>query len=105
MLAAGALSADPARAKASAAELGLDPARSYSSNAEMAKAEAKRSDGIEAVAIVTPNNVHVPEAKAFLDAGIDVICDKPLATTLDEARTDEVGRSPDGVPGGLACRV
>ncbi|TIL70485.1 MAG: gfo/Idh/MocA family oxidoreductase, partial [Mesorhizobium sp.] len=55
VLVAGALSSDPARAKASAEELGLDPARSYGSFAEMAKAEAKRPDGIEAVAIVTPN--------------------------------------------------
>ena len=53
-LVAGALSSDPARAKASAAELGLDPERSYGTYAEMAKAEAKRKDGIEAVAIVTP---------------------------------------------------
>ncbi|TIX05132.1 MAG: Gfo/Idh/MocA family oxidoreductase, partial [Mesorhizobium sp.] len=86
VLVAGALSANPERAKASAAELGLDPARSYGSYAEMAKAEAKRPDGIEAVAIVTPNNVHVPAAKAFLEAGIHVICDKPLATTLAEAK-------------------
>jgi len=85
VLVAGALSSDPARAKASAAELGLDPDRSYTSYAEMAKAEAKRPDGIEAVAIVTPNNVHVPAAKAFLEAGIHVICDKPLATSLAEA--------------------
>jgi predicted dehydrogenase len=85
-LVAGALSSNPERAKASAAELGLDPARSYGSFAEMAKAEAKRPDGIEAVAIVTPNNVHVPAATAFLNAGIHVICDKPLAMTLAEAR-------------------
>ena len=86
VLVAGALSSDPARAKASAAELGLDPARSYGSFAEMAKAEASRPDGIEAVSIVTPNNVHFPAAKAFLEAGIHVICDKPLTTTLAEAR-------------------
>ena len=59
-LVAGALSSNPERAKASAAELGLDPSRSYGSFPEMAKAEAKRPDGIEAVAIVTPNNVHYP---------------------------------------------
>ena len=81
-LVAGALSSDPKRARASAEELGLDPDRSYGSYAEMAKAEAKRADGIEAVAIVTPNNVHVPAAMAFLNAGIHVICDKPLAMTL-----------------------
>src|SRR5690606_14507280 len=86
VLVAGALSSDPQRAKASAAELGLDPARSYGSFAEMAKAEARRSDGIEAVAIVTPNHVHWPVAKAFLEAGIHVICDKPLTSTLADAR-------------------
>ncbi len=86
VLVAGALSSDPQRAKASAAELGLDPARSYGSFAEMAKAEARRSDGSEAVAIVTPNHVHWPAAKAFLEAGIPVICDKPLTSTLADAR-------------------
>jgi predicted dehydrogenase len=85
-LVAGALSSDPARAKASAAELGLDPSRSYGSFEEMAKAEAKRPDGIEAVAIVTPNNIHYPAAKAFLDAGIHVICDKPLTSNLADAK-------------------
>jgi predicted dehydrogenase len=85
-LVAGALSSDPARAKASAAELGLDPERSYGSFVEMAKAEAKRPDGIEAVAIVTPNNMHYPPAKAFLEAGIHVICDKPLTSTLADAK-------------------
>jgi predicted dehydrogenase len=85
-LVAGALSADPDKARASAAELGLDPERSYGSFEEMAKAEAKRPDGIEAVAIVTPNHVHFPAAKAFLKAGIHVICDKPLTSTLADAR-------------------
>jgi predicted dehydrogenase len=85
-LVAGALSSDPARAKASGAELGLDPERSYGSFAEMAKAEAKRADGIEAVAIVTPNNMHYPPAKAFLEAGIHVICDKPLTSNLADAK-------------------
>jgi hypothetical protein len=98
VLVAGALSSDPARAEASAAELGLDPDRSYASYAEMAKAEAMRPDGIEAVAIVTPNNVHVPAAKAFLEAGIHVICDKPLATTLAEAKKSlPWSRRPAGV--------
>jgi predicted dehydrogenase len=85
-LVAGALSSDPARSAASAAELGIDASRSYGSFAEMAKAEAKRPDGIEAVAIVTPNHVHFPAAKAFLDAGIHVICDKPLTSTLTDAK-------------------
>jgi predicted dehydrogenase len=85
-LVAGALSSDPARAKASAAELGLDPERSYGSFQEMAKAESKRPDGIEVVAIVTPNHMHFPAAKAFLGAGIHVICDKPLTSTLGDAK-------------------
>jgi predicted dehydrogenase len=85
-LVAGALSSDPDRASASGAELGLAPDRSYSSYKEMAKAEAAREDGIEAVAIVTPNHVHFPVAKAFLEAGIHVICDKPMTSTLPDAK-------------------
>ena len=88
-LMAGALSADPKRAAASAADLGLDPSRSYASFEDMAKAESKRSDGIEAVAIVTPNHVHVAAAKAFINAGIHVICDKPLGISLKEAKSLE----------------
>jgi predicted dehydrogenase len=88
-LVAGALSADPQKAAASAADLGLDPSRSYGSFEDMAKAEAKRPDGIEAVAIVTPNHVHVPAAKAFINAGIHVICDKPVALNLKEAKSLE----------------
>jgi predicted dehydrogenase len=86
---AGALSADPAKAKASGKDLGLAPDRIYSSYEEMAKAEAKRPDGIEVVSIVTPNHVHVPAAKAFINAGIHVICDKPLALSLKEAKNLE----------------
>jgi predicted dehydrogenase len=84
-LVAGALSSDPARAKASAAELRIAPERAYGSFAEMALREAARDDGIDAVAIVTPNHVHHPAAKAFLEAGIHVICDKPLTTNLPDA--------------------
>ena len=85
-LVAGALSSDPARAHASAAELGIDPERSYGSFQEMADAESSRSDGIEAVAIVTPNHMHFAPAKAFLEAGIHVICDKPLTSSLADAK-------------------
>ncbi|AXC51149.1 gfo/Idh/MocA family oxidoreductase [Paracoccus suum] len=83
-LIAGALSGDPARARASAEALGL--ARSYDDWAAMAKAEAARPDGIEAVAIVTPNHLHAGPAAAFLASGIHVICDKPLAATEEGAR-------------------
>jgi predicted dehydrogenase len=83
---AGALSADAKKARASGAELGLAPDRIYTDFREMAKAEAKRADGIEAVSIVTPNHVHVPAALAFIEAGIHVICDKPLSLNLKEAK-------------------
>jgi predicted dehydrogenase len=86
-LVAGALSGDPATAKASGAELGLDPDRTYDSYHAMAAAEARRTDGIEAVAIVTPNHLHERIARAFLDHGIHVICDKPLAVSVEEARS------------------
>jgi predicted dehydrogenase len=85
-LVAGALSADPARAKASGLELGLREDRAYGSYEEMARREARLKDGIEAVAIVTPNHMHFPVAKIFLQKGIHVICDKPLTATLKEAR-------------------
>jgi predicted dehydrogenase len=85
-LVAGALSSTAEKAKASGLALGLDPARTYADFAAMAKAESKRPDGIEAVAIVTPNHVHAAAAEAFLKAGIHVICDKPLTTTLADAK-------------------
>ncbi len=85
-LVAGALSSDADKAAASAAEIGIAPDRSYADYLEMARAEATRADGIEAVVIVTPNHLHAPIATAFLEAGIDVICDKPLSTTLEDAQ-------------------
>ena len=84
-LVAGALSSDPERAAASARDLGIAPDRSYTDFAAMAAAEAARPDGIDAVAIVTPNHLHAPVATAFLNAGIPVICDKPMTATLEEA--------------------
>ncbi len=96
-LVAGALSSDAARAAASGAELHIAADRSYADYREMARAEAAREDGIDVVAIVTPNHLHGRIATAFLDAGIDVICDKPITTTLAEAlelvqRVRETGR-------------
>ncbi len=80
----GRFSSDPERSAASAADLGV--ARSYGSFQEMARREARRKDGIEAVAIVTPNHMHAPVAMAFLKRGIHVICDKPMTATLSEAK-------------------
>jgi len=84
-LVAGALSSNPERARAGARELHIAEDRCYATFQEMAAAEAKRPDRIDAVAIVTPNHVHYPVAKAFLEAGIHVICDKPITTTVKDS--------------------
>jgi len=97
-LVAGAFSSDPERSRAFGLGLGLDPDRSYGDFAGMARAEAARPDGIDAVAIVTPNAAHFAPARAFLEAGIAVICDKPLTTGMQEAKalSDLVART--GLP-------
>ena len=82
---AGALSSDPQKAVAKAADWHLDPARSYPSFAALAEAEQKRRDGVDAVMITTPNHLHFAAAEAALAAGIDVMCDKPLTNDPDEA--------------------
>src|SRR5882724_10359997 len=84
-LVAAALSSDPGRARIAALDLHIAPERAYGSFAEMASAEAARKDRIDVVSIVTPNHLHYSVAKAFLQAGIHVICDKPLTTTLEDA--------------------
>ena len=85
-LVAGALSSSPDKAQASGRELGLAEDRIYSSYKDMAIREARLKNGIEAVAIVTPNHVHYDAAKEFLRRGIHVICDKPLTSTLADAK-------------------
>jgi predicted dehydrogenase len=87
-LVAGALSSTPEKAKASGAELGLHDDRNYGSWAEMLEREAALPADvrIEAVSIVTPNHMHAPPAVAALEAGFDVIIDKPLADTLANAQ-------------------
>ena len=89
-VAAGALSSDPVRAKAAASDWHLPEKRCYLSFEEMAEGESARPD---AVMITTPNHVHFAAAKAFLEAGIDVLCDKPLTNEVDEA--DELVRLAD----------
>ncbi|QEY17827.1 gfo/Idh/MocA family oxidoreductase [Cellvibrio sp. KY-GH-1] len=84
-LVAGALSSNPDNAKLSAADLHIAADRAYTSYEEMLRVEKTRADGIQAVVIVTPNHMHFPVAKACLEAGIDVICDKPVTRTLEEA--------------------
>jgi len=82
---AGVFSSDPARSRAAGVGFGLDAARSYGTVAEMLGAERQRPDGIDAVAIMTPNDTHYDYAAAALDAGLDVICDKPVTHTLAQA--------------------
>jgi predicted dehydrogenase len=81
---AGAMSTDPQKAEASARAWYLD--RSYASFEEMARAEAGRPDGIDFVMITTPNHMHFPVAKAFLEQGIHVVSDKPMTFSLEEAQ-------------------
>jgi predicted dehydrogenase len=80
---AGAMSSDPQRAETSARAWFLE--RSYPSFQEMAEAESKREDGIDFVMVTTPNHMHYPVAKAFLEHGIHVVCDKPMTFTLTQA--------------------
>ena len=84
-LVAGALSSDPEKGRLSGEDLLLAPDRIYATADDMARGERRRTDRIDAVAIVTPNDQHAPAAKAFLCAGIHVICDKPLTTSRREA--------------------
>ena len=88
-LVAGALSSTPEKARRSGEALGLASDRIYDNYASMAKAEAARANRIEAVSIVTPNHMHAGPVIAFLEAGIHVICDKPLTVSLAEAKRME----------------
>ena len=87
-LVAGAFSSDAAKSRASGEDLGLDPSRVYPDYETMAAAEAKlpESERIDFVSIVTPNHVHFPPAKTFLEAGFHVVCDKPMTYDLAEAK-------------------
>ncbi|HEX8446920.1 MAG TPA: Gfo/Idh/MocA family oxidoreductase [Sphingomonas sp.] len=85
-LVAGAFSSDPDRSRLGGERYGIDPARAYPDHATMLAAERARDDGIDLVAIVTPNHLHFPAAMAALAAGVAVISDKPATSTLAEAR-------------------
>lgn len=87
VLVAGAFSSDPAKSKASAEDYGVDASRAYGSYQEMIEGELKLPEGkrIDFVSITTPNHTHFPIAKAFLEAGFNVVCDKPMTLTLQEA--------------------
>lgn len=91
-LVAGALSSDPARAKASAPDYGIAPNRAYGSYQEMIAAELKlpADERVDFVSVATPNHTHFEIAKAFCEAGFNVMCDKPL--TFDLTQAEELAR-------------
>ena len=97
-LVAGAFQSTPDRSIAFGRSLGLAGDRCYGTFDEMAKAEAQRPDRIDAVSIVTPNAAHASAAIAFMDAGIPVICDKPLTTNLQDAEDIAAAARRSGVP-------
>lgn len=82
---AGCFSRDYQNTLETGTMLGIDEGRLYKTFEEMAEAEGKREDGIDFVIIVTPNNLHFPIAKAFLEQGIHVVCDKPLTPEVEQA--------------------
>lgn len=84
-LVAGAFDVDPERGREFAIGQGLDPSRSYGSYQDLVSGEVGRADRVDAVAICTPNFTHYPIAKALIEAGFDVICEKPLTATLEDA--------------------
>src|SRR5579883_3176159 len=92
VLVAGALSSDPAKARASAPDYDIQPDRAYASYQEMIAAEAKLPPGerVDFVSIATPNHTHFPIAKAFAEAGFNILCDKPM--TFDLAQAEELAK-------------
>lgn len=85
-LVAGALDIDPVRARDFGNRLGIETARSYGHWREMVAAEAGRDDGVQLVTVATPNSTHFEISKCFLEAGIDVFCEKPMTMTVEEGR-------------------
>lgn len=84
-LVAGALDIDPKKGRKFATECGIEKDRAYADWREMLDAESMRDDGIELVTVATPNSTHFEITEAFLNAGIHVLCEKPLTMTSSEA--------------------
>lgn len=99
---AGALSSTPEKALASGRELGLPEERTYGSWEEMLEAELALPVGerVDFVSVVTPNHMHYPVARAFAEAGFNVVCDKPMVHTSEQA--EDLARAVEG-GGGLFC--
>ena len=100
-LVAGAFSSSPEKSKAAGVSYRIDPARAYASYDEMFACEKQRDDGVDFVVIATPNNTHLPIAKAAIEAGIPVMSDKPATATYDEALELERIVKASGLPYGL----
>jgi predicted dehydrogenase len=100
-LVAGAFSQSPERSRAAGVGFGIDADRAYASYGEMIEAERKREDGIDFVAITTPNHLHLPVAVAALEAGIPVMSDKPATASYAEALELEAAVAKSGLPYGL----
>jgi predicted dehydrogenase len=100
-LVAGAFSQSAERSRAAGEAFGLDPHRAYASYEEMIAAEQKREDGIDLIVIATPNHLHLPVAKASLEAGIPVMSDKPATATYEEVLKLEALVAKASVPYGL----
>jgi predicted dehydrogenase len=84
-LKAGALDVDPAKGREFAVRLGVSPDRAYGDWKEMLAGERDRKDRIDLVTVATPNATHYTITKAFLEAGIHVLCEKPMTVTVEEA--------------------
>jgi predicted dehydrogenase len=95
---AGAFSSSPEKSRAAGESFRIDPARAYASYQEMLQSEKKREDGIDFVVIATPNSLHLPVAKAALEAGIPVVSDKPATATYEEVLELEKVVKKAGLP-------
>jgi predicted dehydrogenase len=100
-LVAGAFSQSAGRSRQAGESYGIDLARTYAGYDEMMRAERQRADAIDFVAIVTPNHLHLPVAKAALEAGFPVISDKPATATYDEVLALQAAVAEAGLPYGL----
>ncbi len=100
-LVAGAFSQSAERSREAGANYKIDPARAYADYRQMIEAERERADGIDFVAIVTPNHMHLPVALAVLEAGIPVMSDKPATATYEEVLKLEAAVAKSGLPYGL----
>ncbi|SMS10376.1 Uncharacterized oxidoreductase YfiI [Pseudomonas viridiflava] len=99
-LIAGAFDIDPERGRAFGEQLGVDPERCYPDYLQLIEQEARRPDGIEAISVATSNGTHFNITKAALEAGLHVVCEKPLCFTLEEAETlREISRANQRIVG------